>query len=197
MDIAAWLSSIGLSEYEAAFRDNDVDRGAVAEPDRRRSARSRRRVGRAPAPAACGHRQPWARGQDRGRGRRRRRSRATDEPATSRAERRQLTVMFVDLVGSTELSRSLDPEDMGALLRLYQNTVAGEITRLRGSRRQVHGRRRAGLFRLAGGARGRGGTGGARGARRSVPRSRPLPRPVAGRSRPVSASPPAWSWSAT
>ena len=40
--------------------------------------------------------------------------------------------MFVDLVGSTELSRSLDPEDMGALLRLYQNTVAGEITRLEG-----------------------------------------------------------------
>ena len=40
--------------------------------------------------------------------------------------------MFVDLVGSTELSRSLDPEDMGALIRLYQNTVAGEITRFEG-----------------------------------------------------------------
>ena len=47
-------------------------------------------------------------------------------------ERRQLTVMFVDLVGSTQLSRVLDPEDMSALIRAYQNTVAGEITRLEG-----------------------------------------------------------------
>ena len=48
------------------------------------------------------------------------------------AERRQLTVMFVDLVGSTELSASLDPEDMHEVIRAYQNTVAGEIGRLEG-----------------------------------------------------------------
>ena len=48
------------------------------------------------------------------------------------AERRQLTVMFVDLVGSTELSARLDPEDMSALIRAYQNAVAGEITRFEG-----------------------------------------------------------------
>lgn len=56
-------------------------------------------------------------------------------PASSRsnrAERRQLTVMFVDLVGSTAMSTRLDPEDMGAVIRLYQNTVAGEIARLDG-----------------------------------------------------------------
>ena len=68
------------------------------------------------------------------------------------AERRQLTVMFVDLVGSTALSARLDPEDMRELIRAYQNAVAGEIDALRGPRRQVHGRRRAGLFRLAAGA---------------------------------------------
>ena len=39
------------------------------------------------------------------------------------------TVMFVDLVGSTALSSQLDPEDMRELIRTYQNTVAGEITR--------------------------------------------------------------------
>jgi class 3 adenylate cyclase/predicted ATPase len=48
------------------------------------------------------------------------------------AERRQLTVMFVDLVGSTELSRRFDPERMGDLLREYQNMVAGEIVRFEG-----------------------------------------------------------------
>ena len=59
----------------------------------------------------------------------------TPSPAAreaAQAERRQLTVMFVDLVGSTVLSRRLDPEDMGALVRTYQNTVAGEVTRFEG-----------------------------------------------------------------
>jgi class 3 adenylate cyclase len=48
------------------------------------------------------------------------------------AERRQLTVMFVDLVGSTALSARLDPEEMGAVLRGYQNAVAGEVARFEG-----------------------------------------------------------------
>jgi class 3 adenylate cyclase len=48
------------------------------------------------------------------------------------AERRQLTVMFVDLVGSTALSQSLDPEEMGQVLLDYQNVVAGEVSRLEG-----------------------------------------------------------------
>ena len=41
------------------------------------------------------------------------------------AERRQLTVMFLDLVGSTALSASLDPEDMREVIWAYQNTAAG------------------------------------------------------------------------
>ena len=48
------------------------------------------------------------------------------------AERRQLTVMFVDLVGSTALSARLDPEDMQGVIRAYQNAVAGEIARVEG-----------------------------------------------------------------
>ena len=40
--------------------------------------------------------------------------------------------MFVDLVGSTAMSTRLDPEEMGELIRLYQNTVAGEIARFDG-----------------------------------------------------------------
>jgi class 3 adenylate cyclase len=40
--------------------------------------------------------------------------------------------MFVDLVGSTALSAALDPEEMGAAIRVYQNAVAGEILRFEG-----------------------------------------------------------------
>jgi predicted ATPase/class 3 adenylate cyclase len=53
-------------------------------------------------------------------------------PTTAEAERRQLTVMFCDLVGSTTLSEQLDPEDLREVIRAYQNTVAGEITRVEG-----------------------------------------------------------------
>ena len=48
------------------------------------------------------------------------------------AERRQLTVMFCDLVGSTALSERLDPEDMRDILRTYQNSVSGEVARFEG-----------------------------------------------------------------
>jgi class 3 adenylate cyclase len=43
-----------------------------------------------------------------------------------------LTVLFCDLVGSTELSRKLDPEDMSALIRAYQETVAAQLARFEG-----------------------------------------------------------------
>jgi class 3 adenylate cyclase/tetratricopeptide (TPR) repeat protein len=48
------------------------------------------------------------------------------------AERRLLTVMFVDLVGSTELSRRLDPEDLREVLRRYQDAVAAVVARYDG-----------------------------------------------------------------
>ena len=52
--------------------------------------------------------------------------------AGASAERRQLTVLFCDLVGSTELSRHLDPEDMRDVLRSYQIAVGREVTRFNG-----------------------------------------------------------------
>jgi predicted ATPase/class 3 adenylate cyclase len=54
------------------------------------------------------------------------------EDRSSRAERRQLTVMFVDLVGSTALSERLDPEDMSDLTREYQRVCAEVIDRYEG-----------------------------------------------------------------
>jgi len=55
---------------------------------------------------------------------------AVEEP--SNAERRQLTVLFCDLVGSTELSRRLDPEDMAGVIGTYQDEVAREVARYEG-----------------------------------------------------------------
>lgn len=56
----------------------------------------------------------------------------TDLNQGSKAERRHLTVMFVDLVGSTEMAGRLDPEDMRNVITNYQNTVAGVVTRHEG-----------------------------------------------------------------
>ncbi len=53
-------------------------------------------------------------------------------PDTSHAERRQLTVMFCDLVGSTELSQKLDPEDLRDVNRAYQDACKGAIERYEG-----------------------------------------------------------------
>ncbi|MHA1571353.1 MAG: AAA family ATPase, partial [Alphaproteobacteria bacterium] len=54
------------------------------------------------------------------------------EPQTAEAERRQLTVMFCDLVGSTALSQNLDPEDLRDVMRNYQDAVVGAVSRFGG-----------------------------------------------------------------
>ena len=56
----------------------------------------------------------------------------TPSPAAPEAERRQLTVLFCDLVGSTALSAQLDPEDLRAVVRAYQETCAKVIARFDG-----------------------------------------------------------------
>ncbi|MDA1075906.1 MAG: AAA family ATPase [Proteobacteria bacterium] len=53
-------------------------------------------------------------------------------PPVAEAERRQLTVMFVDLVGSTALSARLDPEDLRDVIRSYQGVIATEVARFGG-----------------------------------------------------------------
>ena len=54
------------------------------------------------------------------------------DPAVDFAERRQLSVLFVDLVGSTALTTQRDPEEMRQIVRRYQNAVAGEVARFDG-----------------------------------------------------------------
>ena len=53
---------------------------------------------------------------------------ASPPPRTDGAERRQLTVMFCDLVGSTPLSSRLDPEDLREVIAAYHRAVAGVVT---------------------------------------------------------------------
>ena len=64
------------------------------------------------------------------------------------AERRQLTVLFCDLVGSTQLSGQLDPEDLRAVVRAYQEAAAAVIQHYAGPYRPIPRRWAAGLFWL-------------------------------------------------
>jgi class 3 adenylate cyclase/predicted ATPase len=127
MNIQAWLRSLGLELYYQAFLDNDIDPlilPSLTAEDLRdigvASVGHRRKLLDAiealqPAPATHGE------------------TPAAAPPVVKpEAERRQLTVMFCDLAGSTELSVRLDPEDMREVIGAYQNAVAGEVARYEG-----------------------------------------------------------------
>ena len=119
MDVAAWLRGLGLEQYAPAFRDNDVDGevlpeltaddlisiGVTSVGHRRKLLAAIAALGAAP-PAATVTAAP------------------RDAPAPADAERRQLTVMFCDLVGSTALSARLDPEDLREVIAAYHRAVA-------------------------------------------------------------------------
>jgi class 3 adenylate cyclase/predicted ATPase len=133
MDIAAWLLDLGLERYEPAFRDNDVDAevlrkltaddlisiGVTSVGHRRKLLDAIAEFGKAgatgTAPAAIVAAAP------------------SDAPAPpADAERRQLTVMFCDLVGSTALSTRHDPEDLRELIGDYHRAVAETVGRFDG-----------------------------------------------------------------
>ncbi|HEX2114617.1 MAG TPA: adenylate/guanylate cyclase domain-containing protein, partial [Alphaproteobacteria bacterium] len=133
MDVTAWLTQLGLEQYAAQFRDNDVtadvlphltaddlrDMGIASVGHRRKlmtaiaaaqsAAPPQESADAAMAPAAPIRRRP-----------------------APLPERRQLTVLFCDLVDSTLLARALDPEDMRDVIRAYQDCCAGMIARYAG-----------------------------------------------------------------
>src|SRR5215471_20514575 len=127
MDVAEWLPGLGLGQYALVFRDNDID-GEVL---RRLTAEDLRDLG----VASIGHRRRLldaivALGEGQlAEGRQS--APETRDPA-GEAERRQLTVMFCDLVGSTSLSSRLDPEDLREVIAAYHHAVAEVVTRLDG-----------------------------------------------------------------
>jgi class 3 adenylate cyclase/predicted ATPase len=121
VDIGTWLHGLGLQQYEEAFRDNAIDAAVLPElttddlkdlgvnlvGHRRKllAAIAALRGDDGPAPPA-----------------------ATGQAApASAAERRQLTVMFCDLVGSTPLSSQLDPEDLREVIAAYHGAVADVV----------------------------------------------------------------------
>lgn len=120
-DLSQWLSARNLGALEATLSENEIDLDILfdlTDDDMRElglSLGARKRLRVALDAAASGET-------------------SAVEPARAggAAERRHLTTMFVDLVGSTELSTGLDPEDMRDIITSYQNAVAGVVTRYEG-----------------------------------------------------------------
>jgi class 3 adenylate cyclase/predicted ATPase len=114
-ELADWLEKLGMSEYAERFAENridlsvlpdltdqDLEKLGVVLGDRRKMLRAIGELG-VPPPAV-----PLA----------------PPAPQDTTAERRQLTVMFCDLVGSTALSARLDPEDLRAIIGAYHRCCA-------------------------------------------------------------------------
>src|SRR5215475_12389801 len=129
MDIGGWLWTLGLEQYEAAFRENGVDEtvlpkltaedvkdlGVTAVGHRRKLLEAIAELRNTePPPSEAFSQAPAAHSKD------------------TVAERRQVTVMFSDLVGSTALSARMDPEDLREVISAYQKCVAETVQRLGG-----------------------------------------------------------------
>src|SRR6185295_13891333 len=119
MDVVVWLRSLGLGKYELAFRENEIDEtvlpslthetlkelGVTAVGHRLKLLDAIAALcTEASAPASPSGTPP-----------------EVNEAARDTAERRQVTVMFSDLVGSTALSARLDPEDFREVISAYQS----------------------------------------------------------------------------
>src|SRR5262245_59165959 len=118
MDLGGWLRSPGLERYEVAFRDNEIGESVLP----KLTAEDLKELGvnalrprrilldaiatlRGNTPTIEPATQPLS---------------TSPTPAQDTAERRQVTVMFADLVGSTALSACLDPEDLREVISAYQ-----------------------------------------------------------------------------
>jgi class 3 adenylate cyclase len=120
-DIRAWLEAVGLGRFADLFEANEIDAEAVIELTDDHVKELGIPLGpRGKLLKAIAKLRIYERGEQQS-------SVASQPPAATpierrvEAERRQLTVMFVDLVGSTELAGRLDPEDMGQVIRAYQS----------------------------------------------------------------------------
>jgi class 3 adenylate cyclase/predicted ATPase len=142
VELARLLESLGLSQYVETFAKSDIDGAALLDLEethlkelglslghriRLMKAIAELRAAGGDKPAALVSDMPAARiamvpAEGRGAATR----------ASAYGERRQLTVMFADLVGSTELAARTDPEDVRDVMRVYQDTCAGIIARYDG-----------------------------------------------------------------
>ena len=125
MDIAEWLRGLGLGQYVPAFAENAInwdvlpeltaddlkEIGVAAVGDRRRLLAAIAALRGSAVPAT---------------------STAVPRDVLGAAERRQLTLMFCDLVGSTPLSARFDPEDLREIIGAYHRCVADTVARFAG-----------------------------------------------------------------
>ena len=119
--ITEWLALLGLSEYAQRFAENDIDVTVL----RHLTDQDLKEIG-----VSLGHRRKILASMVELAGAAPTRSQpaALPEPKSrDDAERRQLTVMFTDLVGSTALSTKLDPEDLRSVIVAYQKCVAQTV----------------------------------------------------------------------
>jgi hypothetical protein len=125
MDVVVWLRSLGLGKYEAVFHENDIDETVLPNL----TAEDLKELG----VASLGHRRKLLdaiaalRGDASGKALSANVATASSAPSVSpedRAERRQVAVMFCDLVGSTALSARMDSEDLRELISAYQRFCA-------------------------------------------------------------------------
>jgi class 3 adenylate cyclase len=128
-DLRDWLRSNNLEQYADALESNDIDLDILPElndldlEQLGLSLGNRRRLLKAIAAQAAPEKPDAA-------------SLTPSAPAetveSSEAERRQVTVLFADMVGSTALSAKVDPELFGGVIRRYQDATAGAIGRYGG-----------------------------------------------------------------
>jgi class 3 adenylate cyclase/predicted ATPase len=126
MDVTAWLQGLGLEQYATAFEQNHIisellpsltaddlkELGVASVGHRRALLRAIADLGAEPAAAV--------------------EVPAPEPAAGSAAERRQLTVMFCDLAGSTALAARLDPEELRDVIAAYHRSVAAVVRRFDG-----------------------------------------------------------------
>jgi class 3 adenylate cyclase len=133
MDVVVWLRSLGLERYEAAFCENEINARVLPSL----TQEDLKEIGVGPV----GHRRIILEAIAALRADKSAKPPFVDTATPSiapsatledRAERRQVTVMFCDLVGSTALSTRMDPEDLREVISAYQTCVAETVGRLGG-----------------------------------------------------------------
>ena len=136
MDVGDFLRKLGLEQYEAAFCDNGIDTnvlpkltaedlkdlGITMVGHRRVLLEAIAALREPTVPAVSAHPEALDAAPMRG----------SQAATIAEAERRQLTVMFCDLVGSTALSARLDPEDLREIIGRYHTCVAQTVSRFGG-----------------------------------------------------------------
>src|SRR6476659_2955399 len=124
MDVVVWLRSLGLGKFEAVFRENEIDETVLPSL----TEEHLKQLGI----TALGHRVKLLDAIAALRNDASRKTPAVDANPEDRAERRQVTVMFSDLVVSTDISARMDPEDLREVISAYQRCVAETVQRFGG-----------------------------------------------------------------